>query len=131
MEVFKREILKHITSRDYSPVKLSALARSLGVDDNDYPEFKTAFKELRRMGRVVVGPKNLITLPQMSGRVIGTFRANPKGFGFVIPMEPNSHGDLFVGPRDTAGAMTGDTVSARVQRKGVRDGQMRYNGVIE
>jgi len=131
MELFKREILRFITRRGYSPVKLSALARSLGVDDADYPEFKTAFKELRRMGRVVVGPKNLITLPQMSGRVIGTFRANPKGFGFVIPLEPNSHGDLFVGPRDTAGAMTGDTVSARVLKKGVRGGQMRYNGVIE
>ncbi len=131
MEVFEREILKHVTRRGYSPVKLSALAKSLGVDDADYPEFKTAFKELRRMGRVVVGPKNLITLPQMSGRVIGTFRGNPKGFGFVIPLEPNSHGDLFVGPRDTAGAMTGDTVSARVLKKGVRGGQMRYNGVIE
>ncbi|MCD6393154.1 MAG: ribonuclease R [Planctomycetes bacterium] len=131
MEVFKREILKHVTRRDYSPVKLSSLAKSLGVDDADYPEFKTAFKELRRMGRVVVGPKNLITLPQMSGRVIGTFRANPKGFGFVIPLEPNSHGDLFVGPRDTAGAMTGDTVSARVLKKGVRGGQMRFIGVIE
>ena len=131
MEVFKREILKHVTRRGYSPVKLSALARSLGVDDADYPEFKTAFKELHRMGRVVVGPKNLITLPQMSGRLIGTFRGNPKGFGFVIPLEPNSHGDLFVGPRDTAGAMTGDTVSARVLKKGMRGGQMRYNGVIE
>ena len=62
---------------------------------------------------MVIGAKNLITLPPMSGRIIGTFRANPKGFGFVVPLEANSHGDLFIGPRDTAEAMTGDTASGQ------------------
>ena len=131
MKAYERDIIRHVSRRDYSPVKLSALARSLGVTDEDYPEFKSAFKDLREQGRVILGPKNLITLPEMSGRVIGTFRGNPKGFGFVIPLEPNSHGDLFIGPRDTAGAMTGDTVSAKVVKKGVRAGQARFNGVIE
>ncbi|HPD46787.1 MAG TPA: ribonuclease R [Anaerohalosphaeraceae bacterium] len=131
MNTYERDIIRHVSRRDYSPVKLSAIAKSLGVSDEDYPEFKAAFQDLRRQGRVVIGPKNLITLPEMSGRVIGTFRANPKGFGFVVPLEPNSHGDLFIGPRDTNGAMTGDTVSARVVKKGRRAGEMRYNGIIE
>jgi ribonuclease R len=131
MKTYEHDIIRHVSRRDYSPVKLSALAKSLGVTDEDYPEFKAAFKDLREQGRVILGPKNLITLPEMSGRVIGTFRGNPKGFGFVIPLEPNSHGDLFIGPRDTAGAMTGDTVSAKVVKKGVRAGQTRFNGVIE
>ena len=131
MEGFKKEILGYVARRDYSPVKMSALAKSLGVSDDDFEEFKSAVKELRGAGRVVIGSNKLITLPHMSGKVIGTFRANPKGFGFVIPLEANSHGDLFVGPGDTGGAMTGDTVSAKVLKKGMRGGQMRYNGVIE
>ena len=131
MKTFESEILRFMARRDYSPVKLAALAKTLGVSDEDYPAFKVAFTELRQKGRVVIGPKNLIMLPQMSGKVIGTFRANPKGFGFVIPLEPNAHGDLFIGPKDTGGAMTGDKVMARVMKKGVRAGQMRFNGVIE
>ncbi len=131
MKTYERDIIRHVARRDYSPVKLSALAKSLGVSDDDFSEFKAAFHELRRQGRVIIGAKNLITLPEMSGKVIGTFRGNPRGFGFVIPLEPNSHGDLFIGPRDTNGAMTGDTVSARVVKKGLRAGQMRFNGVIE
>ena len=130
MEVLKGQILKLIGRRDYSPQKLAALARSIGVSDEDYPEFKAAFDDLRKKGRVVIGAKNLVTLPAMSGRIIGTFRANPKGFGFLIPQEANSHGDLFIPPKDTAGAITGDTVVAKAVKSGVRAGQMRYTGRI-
>jgi ribonuclease R len=130
MEVFKRQILSYVSRRDYSPVKLSGLVKALGVEDKDYADFKAAFTQLRRAGQIAIGPKNLIVLPEMSSRVIGTFRANPRGFGFIIPHQANSHGDLFVGPKDTSEAMTGDTVMAKVVKKGVRSGQMRYNGVI-
>ena len=63
MNTYERDIIRHVSRRDYSPVKLSAIAKSLGVSDEDYPEFKAAFQDLRRQGRVVIGPKNLITLP--------------------------------------------------------------------
>jgi ribonuclease R len=130
MEVFKKQILSYISRRNYSPVKLSQLAKALAVEDKDFTDFKAAFTQLRRSGQVAIGPKNLIVLPEMSGRVIGTFRANPRGFGFIIPHQANAHGDLFVGQRDTANAMTGDTVVAKVVKKGVRAGQTRYSGVI-
>ncbi|MHC4891551.1 MAG: hypothetical protein ACYTEO_19025, partial [Planctomycetota bacterium] len=86
---------------DYAPLKLSQLAKALGVSSEDYAQFKSAFEELRRAGHVVVGARSLINLPSMSGRLIGTFRANPKGFGFITPLEPTSHGDLFIPPNET------------------------------
>jgi len=141
LEVFKERIIKFLKHGDYRPLKLAKLAKALGVSSEDYAQFKSAFEQLRQAGRVVVGTspasrsggaRNLISLPAMSGRVIGTFRANPKGFGFVIPLEVNSHGDLFIPPGATAGAMTGDIVAARVVKKGRRAGQMRCSGrVIE
>jgi len=79
---------------------------------------------------VVIGAGNLVSLPALSGRIVGTFRANPKGFGFVTPLEPHAHGDLFIPPNVTAGAMTGDIVAATVTKKGKRAGQMRYSGEI-
>ena len=126
IDVFKKQILKLLTHRDYRPVKLTALAKSLGVSNDDYPEFKLAFEQMRKMRRVIIGARNLVSLPGVGGRVIGTFRANPKGFGFITPIEPGSAGDLFVPPDAVAGAMTGDTVAAKVSKKGQRQGTTRY-----
>lgn len=130
LEVLKQRIFKVLKHRDYKPLKLAQLSRVLGVEAADYPEFKRAFDELRGAGQVVIGAGNTIILPAMTNQVIGTFRANPKGFGFVIPLEPNMHGDLFIPPDSTAGAMTGDIVSISVSKKGKRQGQMRYSGRV-
>jgi len=130
LEIFKKQILNFLARRDYKPLKLSRLARLLGVSAEDYPAFKTAFKQLQQNGRVVIGAGNLVSLPQMAGWITGTFRANPKGFGFVTPIEPNSHGDLFISPGSTREAITGDTVVAVVVRKGKRGGKMQFAGEI-
>jgi len=129
-EIYKKRIVKLLKHADYTPVKLSQLAKGLGVSSEDYPQFKTAFDQLRRAGHVVIGAGNLVTLPSLSGRIVGTFRANPKGFGFIIPLEANLHGDLFIPPDAKADAMTGDIVVARVKKKGKRASQMRYTGEI-
>ncbi|MDO8303300.1 MAG: RNB domain-containing ribonuclease, partial [Sedimentisphaerales bacterium] len=129
-EKFKHQILRFLRHRDYTPLKLGTLAKALSVSDEDHEQFKIAFEELRQGGRVVIGSKNLVSLPPLSGKITGIFRANAKGFGFVRPLEPNAHGDLFIAPGSTAEAMTGDTVTARVIERGKRDGQMRYAGEI-
>jgi len=129
-EIYKNRIIKLLKHSDYEPLKLGQLAKALGVSSEDYPQFRDAFENLRHAGHVVIGAKNLISLPSLSGQIIGTFRANPKGFGFVIPRQANAHGDLFIPPDDTAEAMTGDTVIAKVKRKGKRGGQMQYSGEI-
>jgi ribonuclease R len=129
-EIFKRRIIKFLKHRDYTPLKVAPLARALGVSAEDYPQFKSAFEELRRAGHVMIGAGNLVRLPPLSGQIIGTFRANPKGFGFVTPLEPSSQGDLFIPPGATAEAMTGDIVAARIVKEGKRAGQMRCSGRV-
>jgi len=129
-EIYKRKIVKLLKHSDYTPLKLAQLAKVLGVSAENYPQFKLAFEELRRAGHIVLGERNLVSFPAMSGRIIGTFRANPKGFGFITPLEPNAHGDLFVPPNATAEAMTGDVVAAKVKKAGKRGGQMRYRGEV-
>jgi len=130
LELFKEKILRFLRHESYKPLKLSQMAKELGVSDEDYLAFKVAFEELRRAGGVVVGERNLVGLPGLSGKVVGTFRANPKGFGFVLPLEPDAHEDLFIPPNATMDAMTGDTVEAKVVKKGKRAGQMRYSGKV-
>jgi ribonuclease R len=129
-ELFKKRIVRLLQHSDYKPVKAAQLAKALGVRSEDYPEFARALDELRRAGHVVIGGKNLIALPGLSSLIVGTFRASSKGFGFVTPLEPTSHGDLFVPASATGGAMTGDVVAAKVLQKGKRAGQMRCAGQV-
>jgi ribonuclease R len=129
-EIFKEKIIKLLKHSDYAPVKLAQLSKALGVNSEDYPQFKEAFDQLRQAGHVVIGAKNLVSLPSLAGQIVGTFRSNPKGFGFVTPREPNSHGDLFISPSGTGEAMAGDIVLVKVKRQGKRGGQMRYSGEV-
>ncbi len=129
-QVYKDRILKFLKREEYQPLKVAQLARALGVADDAYAEFKVAFDELRRAGHIVIGSGNLVALPAMASQVVGVFRANPKGFGFVCPLEPNAHGDLFIPPDATADAMNGDTVLAKVNRKGKRGLEVRYTGEV-
>ena len=129
-EIFKDKIIKLLKHSDYAPVKLAQLTRALGVSSDDYPQFKEAFDQLRQAGHVVIGAKNLVSLPSLAGQIVGTFRSNPKGFGFVTPREPNSHGDLFIPPSATGEAMAGDIVLVKVKRQGKRGGEMRYSGEV-
>lgn len=128
-EVFKTSIIKLLKHADYKPLKPSQLAKALNVSPSVLGQFKAAVEQLRQAGHIIIGSKNMITLPPLAGRIIGTFRANPKGFGFVIPRDPMA-GDLFIPPDATQGTMTGDIVAARVVKKGKRLGQMRYSGKI-
>jgi ribonuclease R len=131
-EIYKSRILKLLKHADYEPVKVGQLAKALGVESKDYEEFKRAFDELHRGGHVVLGDGSMVGLPGLSGRITGTFRANPRGFGFVTPLEPATHADLFIPPGETMEAMTGDVVAAKVVEKSRRGNQARYSGrVIE
>ena len=129
-DIFKKKIMTYLAHPDYTPTKLRSLARALEISDDDYSQFKTAFEELKQAGQVAIGAKNLVGLPPMPGRLIGSFRANPKGFGFVRPLQHNSHGDLYIPAQAVNGAMTGDTVMARVVKKSRHGGQIRYKGEI-
>ena len=129
-ESFKNQILKYLRHSDYRPIKIHRLAKELAVSSEDYPQFKAAFDELRKAGSITIGPGSLIELRPLTGQVIGTFRANPRGFGFVTALEPDSHADLFIPPDSTADAVTGDIVAAKVVKQTRRGAQIRYSGKI-
>ena len=128
--VFKQHILKYLAKCEHLPIKINTLATMLNVQDDDYPDFEAALEDLDRHGKIHLTRGRQIELPKMKSTVIGTFRANPKGFGFVIPDDLNAHGDLFISPDNTANAMSGDLVEARPMKKGYSRGVPRFNGVI-
>jgi len=66
--------------------------------------------------------------------VSGTFSYSGRGFGFLVPDPEFARagiGDVFIPPRQTAGAMTGDRVTARISKTGFReDGSEGCEGEI-
>ncbi|HPD30089.1 MAG TPA: ribonuclease R [Phycisphaerae bacterium] len=123
-------ILQHVSRKDYRPQRARRLAQSIGIEEKEYGEFRAAVKSLMKAGRVILGGRNCVMLPSAVGVIIGTFRGNPRGFGFVVPANPTDHGDLFIPPGAAGGAITGDTVEARITRRGKRGDSALVEGEV-
>lgn len=131
-----KRILDHVAAQGYVPKKPRQLARSLDlIEDDQYSSFRTALRELMDEGRVVVGARGAIVVPSQrvgTNVLLGSYRHNRRGFGFVVPTDPTSHEDLFIPPGENGGAITGDLVRARITSRGQRDGKAIAEGrVIE
>ncbi|HEY4328918.1 MAG TPA: VacB/RNase II family 3'-5' exoribonuclease [Phycisphaerae bacterium] len=115
------------------PVSVSDLAQRLNVTPEDRGIFERAVEELAAKGRVVwaggtsVGASRAIALPAMGNKVVGIFRQTMRGFGFVVPDEPNAHGDLFIPIGENLDAVTGDYVAAKVIVRDKYDTRDRRN----
>lgn len=71
-----------------------------------------------------------MSLPDARDRVVGLFRKHQRGFGFVIPAPPTEYGDLFIPPGAGRDAITGDTVVARIAKRGHGPAGARVEGEI-
>ena len=132
-EQLHARILSHLKSDRYRPQKPQRLAHELEVREEQYHAFRDALRDLMHEGRVVLGAKGTVLLPtQALGRneVLGSFRQNRRGFGFVVPTDPASHEDLYIPQGENGGAMTGDIVRAQISSRGQRDGRTLFTGRI-
>jgi ribonuclease R len=130
VETLKKRIMDHLRHRDYTPIKESELIKRLGVKKDEMGTFKKAFEQLQTDGLVVIGAKDIVSLPGPGAKIYGTFRGTSKGFGFVTPAEANSHGDLFIPADYTNNAMSGDMVEAVVVKESRGEKEKRYSGKI-
>ncbi|MCX5647834.1 MAG: ribonuclease R [Planctomycetota bacterium] len=136
----REKILTHLRSHHYRPLRLRRLAHFFDVAEEDYAEFRSLVKNLIREGEVAIGARGKLvpaerpappkrpapterpapTKRPRERTVQGRFSLSARGFGFVEPDSPEgpTRGeDVYVGPGDTAGAVTNDTVLAQVTRK--------------
>lgn len=130
IEIQKKRILKYLARRDYAPVRPAKLAELLSITSKGVDIFNDALEQLTQQGQIVIGSNRLINLPKIPSVITGIYRANRKGFGFVVPLLPNSYGDLFIAPGNELDSMPSDTVIARVMKRGHRGGEMSYHGVV-
>ncbi len=128
-------VLNLVNSDDYHPIKPKQIAKQLKLTENDEPAFKKALKRLIKDGRLAWGPKHLVfkaskRVPR--DEVIGVFRRNSSGFGFVTPegsKVTDRSEDIYIPKTKTADAAHLDTVRIRVSRR--RQGvEVRVSGRV-
>jgi len=131
---FELRILDHLSHQSYKPSKVREIARQMGIAEEDRGEFDQTFGELKEQGRIEIAKDGRVRLPGYGEELVGMFRQNKRGFGFVLPDEPRREGDLFIPPNATGDAISGDKVRARVvhdkRRRGKGDSGGRTSGRI-
>jgi ribonuclease R len=115
---FTERIIRHLAHGQYRPSSLRALARDMRVEPDEMELFEEAVRRLAADGRLDVGEGDgVVHLPAMPAEIVGRLKANPRGFGFIVPKSPYREGDLFVPPEWMRDAISGDTVRAAVVRQ--------------
>ena len=122
-------ILDFINRADYRPVKPRVIAERLQLPKDQGADVKRAVKKLVDRGKLAYTGNRLVKRPdptgRKTGRLVGVFQRNAKGFGFVRPTGEVPAGaevqDVYVPANRTGDAATGDVVLVQMTRRLARD----------
>ena len=108
----KEVILALMTDPLYRPMRLREIAVFLDIPKEKREDLAQVLDALTAEGKIRVSNRGKYSRPEKHS-VIGVFRANPKGYGFVSPEDAGQ--DLFIPREHTHGAMDGATVRISVE----------------
>lgn len=121
----KKLIYDFICDEFYVPMRLKELAILLQVPKDQRKELKAIMDSLEAEGKVHVSKKGKYTKGEAK-RIVGTYQAHARGFGFVAVEGEDD--DIFISEDDTNGAFHGDQVEVTI--KSAPDGKRREGKVV-
>ena len=107
----KKMIYDFMCDDMYVPMKIKELAIVLGVKKDQRPQLEQILNDLMMEGCIVCSKRGKFSKSEEK-KIVGTFQAHPKGFGFVS-VEGEKE-DIFIPESETNGAMHMDTVEISV-----------------
>ena len=127
-------MLELVHSKDYRPSKPRSIAKTIRLADEDRGLLKKAIKRLIKSEQLMWGSKHLVMKPDKSAvkgkpnsskesrndEVIGIYRRNSAGFGFVTPDDStvsDRSEDIYVSKYKASDAADGDVVRVRTSRR--------------
>ncbi|UCD34284.1 MAG: RNB domain-containing ribonuclease, partial [Nitrospiraceae bacterium] len=120
---YKDSVLKYLRSKSARPLKFRDLAFTLGIQKKNHKTLKRVLRSLLTSGEIFKTKAGYYGLPREMNLISGSFEGHRDGYGFVIPDKPDER-DIFIPPRKTAGAMSGDRIVARVENPARREGSI-------
>ena len=109
----KKVIYDLICDDFYVPMKLKEIAILLQVPKEQRGELKVVLEALEQEGKIQVSSKGKYSKGE-ARRIVGTYQAHPRGFGFVI-LEGEAE-DIFISEDDRSGAFHGDQVEVVIKK---------------
>jgi ribonuclease R len=123
MSDFADRVVKLVARPEYKPLTLKAMARLLDVPSDDYPEFRSAVKQLIKEGKIDLAKDKRLRRPDQAGLIVGVFRRSAKGFGFVRPPATAENTDqVYIPVEATRDASSGDEVAVKIVKRSRREG---------
>ncbi len=115
----KEKLMAFMTQQAKIPYFPEEIAAMLGAEDR-LSEVTLLLEELCSEGTVIKSKKGRYEAAIHQNVFVGSYRHNPKGFGFVT----NIDGDFFISPDSINGAFHGDKVMVKLQssKKHVSEG---------
>lgn len=110
------EIQRFMLKEAYKPLTLEELISDFEIKEEEKDAFIQLLEELESDGKIVRTRTNRYGVPERFNLVRGTLQGSSKGFGFVIPDQPNKQ-DIFIHLNHLNGAIDGDLVLARIHTK--------------
>jgi ribonuclease R len=119
----REEILTFFKTKVTRPLSFKEIARLLNISKKRYRSLRRILRSLVKSGDILKTRSGFYGLPERMSLITGFFEAHRDGYGFVIPDKIGEQ-DLFIPPRRTLGAMSGDRVVARVESPAKREGSI-------
>jgi len=119
----KDSILTFLRTKTNRPASLREIASAIGVHKREARTLKRALRSLVNSGEIIKTRSGLYGVTDEMSLITGSFEAHRDGYGFVIP-EKIGKPDIFIPPRKTSGAMSGDRVVVRVESLTKREGRI-------
>ncbi len=112
-DALEKQISHYLNQSSYTPLSQTALFKALKLPASQQPLAKQIITELLVKGTIEIQKNKIAPIRQKSKRIQGTFRMNPRGFGFVIPSNA-AVDDIFIAKHLTGNAIDGDLVEVAV-----------------
>ncbi|MBI5098624.1 MAG: RNB domain-containing ribonuclease [Nitrospirae bacterium] len=119
----KEAVLNFLRTKTDRPVNLKEIAKTLGIYKKEMRPLKRIMESLIKSGDIFKTRSGFYGLADKMNLVTGSFEAHRDGYGFLIP-DKSGERDLFIPPRKTSGAMSGDRVVARIESMARREGSI-------
>lgn len=107
-------IITHLKKKTSRPVSFGEIADSLRIRRKEFRSLKRNLRALVKSGKIHKTKKGHYGIAEEMNLMTGSFEAHRDGYGFVLT-EKRGEKDLFIPPRKSMGAMSGDKVVARVE----------------
>ncbi len=121
-------ILKFMKDENYIPMKAKEIASIFMVPKNKYQNFKKILDKLEDEYKIQKNRKNKYLLVT-DEYIIGNFRGNEKGYGFVIS-ENKDIEDIFVSKQNINGAVNEDLVAVKII-KDIQEGKRKEGQIVK